>query len=96
VIVDFLWTRVIAAVCCLHFRHRCPNDVALDLSGLLLSLWPIYFSKHLFRVGAYVVVLGARVLLPLLEVCVVVLIFVKFDEPLIGVVYLVSLQPNLL
>jgi hypothetical protein len=46
-------------------------------------------------VRAYVFVQGVCAVLPLLEVCVVVLIFVKFDEPLIGVVYLVSLQPDL-
>jgi hypothetical protein len=81
---------VIAAVCCLHCRHRCRNDVALDLSGLLLPLqWAIYFSKHLVRVGEYIVVLCARALLPLIEVVVVALIFVKFDEWLIGVMYLV-------
>jgi hypothetical protein len=65
------------------------------LSGLLLPLVPIFFSEHLIHLRAYVVVLGVRAVLPLLEVCVVVLIFVKLDEPLIGVVYLISLQPNL-
>jgi hypothetical protein len=62
----------------------------------LNRLWPIYFSKHLVHVGEYIVVLGARALLPLFEVFVVALILVKLDEPLIGSVYLVSLQPNLL
>jgi hypothetical protein len=86
VIVNFLGSDVIAAVCCLHCRHCCRNDVALDWSGLLLPLhWPIYFSKQLVRVGYYIVVLGARALLPLKEIVVVALIFVKFDELLIGV-----------
>jgi hypothetical protein len=58
---------------------------ALELSGLLLPLWPIYFFKHLVRLRAYVVWLDVSAVLPLLEVCVVVLIFVKFDEPLISV-----------
>jgi hypothetical protein len=62
------------------------------LSGLLLPLqWPIFFFKHLVRDGDYILVLGARALLPLIEVFVASLIFVKLDEPLIGVVYLVSL-----
>jgi hypothetical protein len=78
----------------LHCSNRRCDDVALYLPGLLLMLWSIYFSEYLVRVRANVVVLGGGAFLPRLEVCVVELIFVKFDEPLIGVVYLVSLQPD--
>jgi hypothetical protein len=39
-------------------------------------------------------VLGYGIVLPRLEVDVVTLIVVEFNEPLIGVVHLVSLQPN--
>jgi hypothetical protein len=92
VVVYLLWAGG-AAVCCLHCSHRCCDNVALDLPGLLLSLWSIYFSEYLIRLCAYVVVLGVGAILPRLEVCVVKLIFLKFYEPLIGVVYLVSLQP---
>jgi hypothetical protein len=40
-------------------------------------------------------VLGYGIVLPRLEVDVVTLIVVEFNEPLIGVVHLVSLQPIL-
>jgi hypothetical protein len=43
---------------------------------------------------ANVVVLGCCIVLPRLKVDVVTLIVVEFDEPLIGVVHLVSLQPD--
>jgi hypothetical protein len=92
VVFNFLGSDVIAAVYCLHCRHRCRNNVALDLSGLLLLLQrPLFFAKHLLGVGNYIVVLVASELLVLIEVVVVALIGVKLDEPLIGVVYLVSL-----
>jgi hypothetical protein len=54
------------------------------LPGLLLRLWSICFSEYLVRVRANVVVLGGGEVLPRLEVDVVTLIVVKFDEPLIG------------
>jgi hypothetical protein len=94
VVFNFLGSDVIAAVYFLHCRHRCRNNVALDLSGLLLLLQrPLFFAKHLLGVGNYIVVLVASELLVLIEVVVVALIGVKLDEPLIGVVYLVSLYP---
>jgi hypothetical protein len=68
----------------------------LDLPRLLLTtlLWSINFSEYLVCVCANVVVLGCGIVLPRLEVDVVTLIVVKFDEPLMGVVHLVSLQPD--
>jgi hypothetical protein len=95
-VVVYLLRAGVAAVCCLHCSHRRCNNVALDLPRLLLTtmLWSIYFSKYLVRVRANVIVLGCGVVLPRLEVDVVTLIVVEYDEPLIGVVYLVSLQPD--
>jgi hypothetical protein len=67
------------------------------LSWLLLLLQrPLLFVKHLVRVGDCVIVLVTSELLALVEVVVVAFIGVKLDEPLIGVVYLVSLQPYLI
>jgi hypothetical protein len=63
----------------------------LDLPRLLLMttvLWPIYFSKYLVRVRANVVELGCGILLPRLEVGMMAFIVVKFNELLIGVMYL--------
>jgi hypothetical protein len=48
----------------------------------------------LVRVRVNVVVLGCGIVLPRLEVDVVARIAVKFNEQLIGVVHLVSLQPD--
>jgi hypothetical protein len=57
-------------------------------------LWPIYFSEYLIHVRANVVELGCSIVLPRLEVCMMAFIVVEFNEPLIGVMYLVSLQPD--
>jgi hypothetical protein len=57
-------------------------------------LWPIYFSEYLVRVRANVFELGCGILLPRLEVGMMAFIVVEFNEPLIGVMYLVSLQPD--
>jgi hypothetical protein len=95
-VVVYLLRAGVAAVCCLHCSHRRCHDVTLDLPRLMLTtmLGSIYFSEYLVRVRANAVVLSCCVVLPRLEVDVVMLIVVEYDEPLIGVVYLVSLQPN--
>jgi hypothetical protein len=58
-------------------------------------LWPIYFAEYLIRVCANFVELGCGIVLPRLEVGVMAFIVVEFNEPLIGVMDLVSLQPDL-
>jgi hypothetical protein len=57
-------------------------------------LWSICFSEYLVRVRANVVVLFRSVVLPRLKGDVMTFIVVKFNDLLICVVYLVSLQPN--
>jgi hypothetical protein len=69
----------------------------LDLPRLLLTttvLWPIYSSEYLVCVRPNVVELGCGIVLPGLEVGMMAFIVVEFNEPLIGVMYLVSLQPD--
>jgi hypothetical protein len=61
---------------------------------MITVLWPIYFSEYLVCVRANVVELGCGILLPRLKVGMMAFIVVEFDEPLIGVMYLVSLQPD--
>jgi hypothetical protein len=96
VVVNLLLAGV-AAVCWIHSSHHRRDDFALDVPRLLLLtnvLWPIYFSEYLVLVHANFVELGSGILLPPFEVCMKAFIVIEFNEPLIGVMYLVSLQPD--
>jgi hypothetical protein len=94
-IIYFLESLV--AICSLHCRHSCCNNVTLHLSRrLLLLLLPrSLFAEHLFRICDDLVVLFASDVLALVEVAVVALIFVKLNELLVGVMDPVSCRPYL-
>jgi hypothetical protein len=94
-IVTFLWALL--AICGLNCRNGCCNDVALHLHGrlLLLLLQPLQVTEHLVSMCDEIVVLFASDVLALVVVVVVALIFVKFNELLIGLVNLLSCGPYL-
>jgi hypothetical protein len=95
VVVNLLGSDVVATVCCLHCRYCCCNDVALDssLSWLLSLQRALLSTKYFVCVSNNFIMLVTSELLPLVEVLMVVFVRIEFNEPLIGVVYLVSLQP---
>jgi hypothetical protein len=83
------------AICSLHCRHGCCNDVTMHLRQRLLLLLPrsLFFAEHLVRMCYDIVVLFTSDVLALEEVVVVALILVKLDELLVGLVDLVSCGP---